>query len=322
MTERPRGTNVRLACWNADGVRGRKLKLKHFLSEHVIDICFMSETHLEPGKTLSFANVSRDGPPGQGRRHSNSCPQGHRSLCCACTAPAAAGGHCHTCSVGKQTGKSRAVYLSPTQSLTECLSGDSPVLMTGDLDAKHRDWNYRLTTARGSLLYDYANRNSCLVYGPDSPTTNPYASNATPHVLDIVIVKDFVLPVHLTVAMRSGRITYSSTRSAEHFFKNHQTIPTSRERTGPYFRLASKLDCPGNPAINNEEEIGKCVEKMTSAILAVSTPKRRPYADRRPPPPAGIQNEIRLKKRFRRQWQVTRDLALKSRVNCLHRSVT
>jgi hypothetical protein len=63
---------------------------------------------------------------------------------------------------------------------------------------KHRDWNSKLTTVRGSLLCDYANRNSCLVYGPDSPIINLYNSNATPDILDIV-VKDFVLPVYLTV---------------------------------------------------------------------------------------------------------------------------
>jgi len=38
-----------------------------------------------------------------------------------------------------------------------------------------------------------------LVYGLDSPATNPYNSNAIPDVLDIVVVKDFVLPVHVTV---------------------------------------------------------------------------------------------------------------------------
>jgi hypothetical protein len=36
------------------------------------------------------------------------------------------------------------------------------------------------------------------MYGPDSPTTALYTHNATLDVLDIV-VKDFVLPVHLTV---------------------------------------------------------------------------------------------------------------------------
>ena len=38
--------------------------------------------------------------------------------------------------------------------------------------------------------------------------------------------------------------------------------------------------------------------------------------------PAGIQDEIRLKNRLRRQWQITRDPALKAEVNRLQRSVT
>ena len=33
-----RGKVLRLACWNADGVRGRKLELEHFLSQHGVDI--------------------------------------------------------------------------------------------------------------------------------------------------------------------------------------------------------------------------------------------------------------------------------------------
>jgi hypothetical protein len=85
-----------------------------------------------------------------------------------------------------------SAYLAPTRpliesDLTDCLSGRIPVLMAGDLNAKHKDWNCRLTTARESLLHDYADRNSCLIYGPDSPTTAPYTHNATPDVLDIVV---------------------------------------------------------------------------------------------------------------------------------------
>jgi len=33
--------DLRLACWNADGVRGRKLELEHFLSQHGVDICLL-----------------------------------------------------------------------------------------------------------------------------------------------------------------------------------------------------------------------------------------------------------------------------------------
>jgi hypothetical protein len=56
--------------------------------------------------------------------------------------------------------------------------------------------------------------------------------------------------------------------------------------------------------------------------LAVSTPKRRPCYDTRPPIPAGIQDEMRTKNRLRGRWQVTSNLALKTEVNRLKRSVT
>jgi len=46
--------------------------------------------------------------------------------------------------------------------------------------------------------------------------------------------------------------------------------------------------------------------------LAASTPKRCPRDEPRPPIPAGIQDEIRLKTRLRKQWQITRDPALKA----------
>jgi len=71
--------------------------------------------------------------------------------------------------------------------------------------------------------------------------------------------------------------------------------------------------------------IDTCVENFSGAALealAASTPKRRPRDDPRPPIPAGIQDEIRLKNRLRRQWQITRDPALKAEVNRLQRSVT
>jgi hypothetical protein len=75
---------------------------------------------------------------------------------------------------------------------------------------------------------------------------------------------------------------------------------------------------PGNPVVNDEEAIDKCVEELISAIREATTasaPKRRPRADPRPHLPASIQDEMR-------QWQVTSDPALKAQVNCPQRSVT
>jgi hypothetical protein len=85
-----------------------------------------------------------------------------------------------------------AVYLSPSRllfstGLSACLSGGLPVLMAGDLNAKHMEWNSRLVTRKGRLLRDYADENSCLIYGPSTPITIPYNPSASPDVLDMVI---------------------------------------------------------------------------------------------------------------------------------------
>ena len=67
------------------------------------------------------------------------------------------------------------------------------------------------------------------------------------------------------------------------------------------------------------------VENFSSAVLravAASTPKCHWRDNPRPPITAGIQDEIRLKIRLRKQWQITRDTALKAEVNRLQGSVT
>jgi hypothetical protein len=86
MAMRPRKSErnaFRLAYWNVDCVRSRKLQLEQFLSEHGVDICLLNETHLELVRALRNANcvVPSDGRPDSGRRHSDPCPVRHRSLC-------------------------------------------------------------------------------------------------------------------------------------------------------------------------------------------------------------------------------------------------
>jgi hypothetical protein len=79
---------------------------------------------------------------------------------------------------------------------------------------------------------------------------------------------------------------------------------------------------PFDPELLNGMAIDTCVENFSGAVLKAleaSTPKRRPRDDPRPPIPAGIQDEIRLKNRLRRRWHIIRDPALKAEVNRLQR---
>jgi hypothetical protein len=146
--------------------------------------------------------------------------------------------------------------------MTECLSGGIPVLMAGDINAKHKDWNSTLTTARGSLLRDYDNRNSCFIYGPYSPTTAPYTHNATPDALDIVVVKDFVLPVHLTVcaALSSDHLPILIDTSCRSSFHNMPDRPDFTRMDWVAFQACLQHRLPGNPVVVDEEAIEKCLE--------------------------------------------------------------
>ena len=107
-------------------------------------------------------------------------------------------------SIGGWPVKLVAVYQLPLRSLvdadlSECISEGTPVLLADDLNVKHKDGNSRRNSSRGVLLRQFATTNSCIVYEPVNPTTIPSCPSVIPDVLDIVIVKDFILPVNLIV---------------------------------------------------------------------------------------------------------------------------
>jgi hypothetical protein len=150
------GTNGRktllLASWNTNGVRSRKLKLDRFLSEHGVDICLLNETHFELYRAPT-------------------CPRGHRSLCCASLVSAAPGSYCHA---------------------LKCLNGGLSTLVAGDLDGKRTNSSFGITRARGSLLRDYIDRNSCLTFVPDPAATVSH-HRGNPDILWKAVLKYFIV---------------------------------------------------------------------------------------------------------------------------------
>jgi exonuclease III len=144
---------LRLACWNADGVRGRKLELEHFLNQHGVDICLLSETFLKDVQAFRHANYV--------------CHRTDRPTAGVGTAILVRSGRVHhsvpipglihleaTAIQVTMAGKPMkifAAYLSPSrpligEDLSACFGGGMPVLIAGDLNAKHVERNPRLTT--------------------------------------------------------------------------------------------------------------------------------------------------------------------------------
>ena len=157
--KRTNGGPLRLACWNADGVRGRRLE--HFLGYHCVDICLLRETHLSPEQAFRFAyyvcNRTDRNAQGGGTAILVLRVIDHYAL------PVPGLRHLEATAIqttlANRPVKILAVYPSPSRplikrDLSACLDGGLRVLMTGDLNAKHVDWNARVITTRGRLLRD------------------------------------------------------------------------------------------------------------------------------------------------------------------------
>jgi len=212
-----------------------------------------------------------------------------------------------------------AVSLSPSRpviasDLSACLGGGLPVLMAGDLNAKRIEWNSRLITNRDRILRDYVDKNSCLIYKANTPTTVPYNPSATPDNLDIAITKNMVSPVYLTTcsALSTDHLSILINKQCRSSLLSPPDRPDLRTEW-PKFQACLEAGFPSKPDLPNEVAIDARVKKLSSAIskaLTDSTPKCRPRGGPRPPLPTRIQDKIRLKTRLRRKWQTTKDLAL------------
>jgi hypothetical protein len=103
--------------------------------------------------------------------------------------------------VACKTVKILAVHPSPSRpqtgaDLTDCFGWGLPFLMAGELNAKHMECNYRMTTRWRKFLRDYADDNSCLIFWPDTTTTNPYKPSLTPDVFGIVLTQKLSFSVY------------------------------------------------------------------------------------------------------------------------------
>jgi hypothetical protein len=130
--------------------------------------------------------------------------------------------------------------------------------------------------------------------------------------------------VYLTVcsAVSSDHLPVLIDTTCRSSFRNLPARPDYRRTDWVKYQASLEERLPSTPLLPNEGEIDTCVEEISSAILealAASTPENCPRDDPRSPIPACIQDEIRLKNRLRRQWQITRDPALKAEVNRLQR---
>jgi hypothetical protein len=173
-----------------------------------------------------------------------------------------------------------AAYLSPSRPIigserSACFRVGLPVLLAADLNAKHVNWNSRLSMRREKFLRDYTDENSCLIFGPDTPTINPYNPSATPDVLDIVLTKELPSLMYLTLYHLQVIIDIMCRSS----FLDPPDGPDFSRTYWTNFQARLEDEIPINPELKNGVAINTCVENLSGVVLkdlTASTPKSRP----------------------------------------------
>jgi hypothetical protein len=168
-----------------------------------------------------------------------------------------------------------AVYLSPSRPLiasdvSACLGSGLPVLMVGEMNAKHIDCQ----ACRMEFHVAHEMRQTCVTMllriHAFLGRTNyhlPYNPCATPDVLNITITKTLFSPVYLTTcsALRSDHLRILiDTRCRSSFLSPPDC---SDLRTDwPKFQACLEAGLPSNPDLTNEVAIDACVKELTYAI--------------------------------------------------------
>jgi hypothetical protein len=152
--------------------------------------------------------------------------------------------------------------------LTACFGGGLPVLMAGDLNAKLMDLNSLLTTRRRKLLLYNTDENSCLIFGPDTPTTNQYNLSATPDILDMVLTKDLTFPVYLTScsALSSDHLPVLIDTACRSSFHHPPVHPNFRRTDWAKYQTHLEDQIPFDPELHN----GMAIDNALITFLAPS----------------------------------------------------
>jgi exonuclease III len=141
-----RTKHLRLACWNADGVRGRKLELGHLLNQHGVDISLLNETLLNDGQAFQLANYVCH-RTNRSKAGGGTAIFVRQSIVCH-SVPIPGVTHLEAIAIqvtiASKPVKILTAYLSSFRPLigadqSACFEGEMPVLMAGDFNDKHMD---------------------------------------------------------------------------------------------------------------------------------------------------------------------------------------
>lgn len=312
---------LRIVAWNARSVLQRRNELLFFLRDKNVDVALISETHLQPRhqfKVPGYAVYRTDRPPrGRGNPGGGTMVMVNRRLVHRIHGMAAGGLEATGVFIHAMGYEILVVagYLAPRAGFDPApfdllFDHPSPVIVAGDLNAKHRSWNSMRSNQRGHLLRAYIDRRADVTaIAPTEPTFYPSVQRQRPDVLDLALHKDLPfqvdiealhdlssdhLPVLLLVDTTPTRALPPRTAEMRTDWEKFKQL------------VEDRLEAPREPT--NADELDDFTESFHSSLVSAVSDSSVPVPPRQRHSglPRRIREHIRRRNRLRVQWRNTR----------------
>jgi len=322
--------DLRIGTWNANGIRDKIEEFSVYLKENKIDICFVSETHL-----TKHSHIKINGYNVHHTIHPDNQANGGSAIFIKnnlkynedlsiqldkvqLTALIV--------SSTKQHFKVGAVYLPPRHNLKEedymlilKHMGDRFIL-GGDFNAKHSLWGSRLDNTKGRELKKAIDKIGCNVHSSGKPTYWPTDRNKIPDVLDFFITKKIAsnfINIEDNYDLNSDHSSIIMTLSETVIKKPIK--PTLSNKTTDWESFKIQLDQEVNLDIDlaTNDQLDKAVANFTELIQQTVWSNTKTVTHKTPGfnYPMEVRNLVKNKRKLRRSWHVTRDPAMKTKLN-------
>lgn len=324
MSNKRRPGSLRILAWNANSLKHRCQELEEIINRLDIDIAAVGETHWRMADSYSIPNYLTYKQSRQGRAGGGTAIFIKRNLeHHLCQAPQTQ--HLetttvmiHTSSMGKL--KIGAGYYPPGHPFIETdyeatVQDLTPMVLTGDLNAKHITWNCRTSNRYGKSMRKLADKHGWTIVAPDAPTH--YPAHHDPDILDVALCSRIPLPI--------------TAQTLDELSSDHSPILLQIGDEDPYTQKLTRVNWPkfkdivttnfnvlqSNDSIELEVATKNLQRTITTALAdATSTEDSKPKG-----PPRRIRELIREKRKAVRLAHRTLNPAHKREANRMGRMV-
>lgn len=304
--------SLKIATWNANGVSQKFLEISNFLNYNQIDILTINETKLKNNHKFFIKGYQTYRQDRQDNSGFGGIAILVKNIIASTILPTI---NCTIENASVQIDGNliiTAVYNSPSRKFsTNCLrflfSRKNKVIVLGDLNAKHEEWNCNCRNTNGNRLFSFLEANDDVILNIPNGHTHFPDNGKAPSTIDLILTKNINLNSIPDASCQLGSdhnpvifsVNYSSERNPTKLVYDYSNADWAKFRT----ILDSKITI--NNKIETASDIEREIEKFTKALKYArdKTISKKPRAEVAEKLPAHIIDLIKFRNKIRKRWQ-------------------